>query len=991
MSHHPHRRRAFLTIELATPILLAVGLGVFTKSFFLSRTPFRLRSPCDIGSAGDLLSDTLGISPSQVDFLRGRGFLSDYEFDVDASGGAGALHHGCWAPRRVDSMAIMVVDALRFDFARDHLPKSIGSRLYPSNITHSAEPRGKSKLFQFVADPPTVTMQRLKGLTTGGLPTFADITGSFGGATLDEDSWVEQLVRVPWQRRRYDKSSRIVHKPQIAFVGDDTWVDLFPTQFDDAHPYPSFNTRDLDTVDNGCLLHLPRLMGRFIGLKTGTQLLQMSPDSPLELIVAHFLGVDHVGHTYGPNNVHMDKKLHQMDVVLSDTLDAIDNAPGESCTALFVFGDHGMTEDGNHGGGTLDEMNAGLFAHFSPGCHAEDDEGLSLDGSELSGPDAARAFESIHQIDLVPTISFLLGLPLPFANIGGVVPDLLPTPKRIDSERISHAPELVTPHAAVALALNAAQVWNYFFTYSKTSRDLPKDRIRQLKDLLDSASLTYRDAIDSSIRLRDDTGKENNREAEYYDSTAYRQACSLFKLFLAESTGLGKTVWTQFNEVGMQLGIFIMFVAWLGGNPFWKRFVRPSTRSAVSHGSPKENTAPSKDSSPLQIFEVVATLVFMIFTCGVLTFGNSYIEHEREITLFFLSVLCLIVLRRRVYISRHQRLWAALPLAVAICARVNDVFVTGHGLDPSLRSHRAHHPAVFIPSMMALATIRLHWFAATRLKKGASLIDTVAIVCLTMCWWDKRAADHGRNGFMAARISMVAVLLGLAHSIYEILLDDSSNKVRSLSLGRLNHFELLAFRLMVFLVIVTGPSAASTAVLIAVECAALKLMSLDNTRVNSTTALVMAALWKLSIRTAFYGTSHHCSFNQLQFSAAFVATTEFQFHIAGFSLFMNTFGWEAIGSVLVLLYSRARGNADSGGRTTIWEWFVYFQATEMLSSCISVSMMRRHLMVWAIFAPRFMFAAVWTTLCLLLWIIDLLHNLIKECKSKRERIYKGTD
>ena len=293
MSRHPHktRGRAFLVIELATPILLAIGLGIFTKSFFLSRTPFRLRSPCEIGSAGDLLSDTLGISPSQVDFLRKRGFLSDYEFDDDASGGsAGALHHGCWAPRRVDSMAVIVVDAMRFDFARDHLPNSIGSRLYPvHNNTHSAERRGKSKLFQFVADPPTVTMQRLKGLTTGGLPTFADITGSFGGATLDEDSWIEQLVRVPWERRRYDQSSRIVHKPQIAFVGDDTWVDLFPTQFDDAHPYPSFNTRDLDTVDNGCLAHLPRLMGRFIGLKTSAQLLQMNHTSPLELIVAHFV------------------------------------------------------------------------------------------------------------------------------------------------------------------------------------------------------------------------------------------------------------------------------------------------------------------------------------------------------------------------------------------------------------------------------------------------------------------------------------------------------------------------------------------------------------------------------------------------------------------------------------------------------------------------------------------------------------------------------
>ena len=123
-----------------------------------------------------------------------------------------------------------------------------------------------------------------------------------------------------------------------------------------------------------------------------------------------------------------------------------------------------------------------------------------------------------------------------------------------------------------------------------------------------------------------------------------------------------------------------------------------------------------------------------------------------------------------------------------------------------------------------------------------------------------------------------------------------------------------------------------------------------------------------------------------------MATNEFQFHIAGFSLFMNTFGWEAIGSVLVLLYSRAaRSNVDSGGRTILWEWFSYFQATEMLSSCISVSMMRRHLMVWAIFAPRFMFAAVWTTLSLALWILFLLHNLKQEFQSKRELVYKGTD
>lgn len=81
---------------------------------------------------------------------------------------------GCWLPRKVDSLVILVVDALRFDFARDHLPMSVGARI----STRKNNRTTASQLLQFVADPPTVTMQRLKGLTTGSLPTFADISGS---------------------------------------------------------------------------------------------------------------------------------------------------------------------------------------------------------------------------------------------------------------------------------------------------------------------------------------------------------------------------------------------------------------------------------------------------------------------------------------------------------------------------------------------------------------------------------------------------------------------------------------------------------------------------------------------------------------------------------------------------------------------------------------------------------------------------------------------
>ncbi len=47
---------------------------------------------------------------------------------------------------------------------------------------------------------------------------------------------------------------------RLAFVGDDTWMQLFPSQFRDAAPFPSFNVQDLHTVDDGVWEVPARLM-----------------------------------------------------------------------------------------------------------------------------------------------------------------------------------------------------------------------------------------------------------------------------------------------------------------------------------------------------------------------------------------------------------------------------------------------------------------------------------------------------------------------------------------------------------------------------------------------------------------------------------------------------------------------------------------------------------------------------------------------------------
>ena len=949
------------------------------------------------------MKDALGLNDDEIRFLRENRWISD-DLRHNNQGNVTEGNNGCWTPRKVDSMAIIVVDALRFDFARDHLPLSVGARLFPDNNGQNKTSRGFSKLYQFVADPPTVTMQRLKGLTTGGLPTFADITGSFGGASIEEDSWIEQLKNAPWERRMMHNHIR---KPQIAFVGDDTWIDLFPTQFDDAHPYPSFNTRDLDTVDNGCLLHLPRLLDRLAGLQTNNDPTTKVPS--FELMVSHFLGVDHVGHTYGPNNPHMEKKLQQMDKMLSSTLDRIDNAPEKSCIVAFVLGDHGMTEDGNHGGGTSEEVNAGLFVHFSPGCNARAGYDQRIDGREL-GSESTQAFDSIHQIDLVPTISLLLGIPIPYANIGGLVTAIMPNP--FGENEVTEVSSS-TPYIATALALNAAQVWTYLHTYSLTSRDLPRERLLELKDLLNSATTLYQEAISQS--------QKEVQGNSYHDSAEFRQACNLFKIFLAESTGLGKQVWTQFNENGMMLGICTLFIAWVLANPLWKRDVRKqmgsmilcwfgSNNRIVVNGDKDKEDQFVKSLQSFRLLEVAASLICMIFYSGVLTFGNSYIEHEGDIVTFFLAIQCLLVFRRWYYESNKNATRTAismyLPLVVVLCSRFHNAFVTGHGLDPSIRLHASHNALVFLPALAVLLALRLKWFESTQTLSVSNLIDVLSIVCLACSWWEKRTRDHSRNGHEFAQASIICVIIGVIHSVYctgsELMSQDNENQVQR-SWKLLCHSRLALFRVMLFLVIVTGPSTASTAVIVLVQCASLSQMMMQSKAFAKIDAPVMAAMWRLLIRQIFFATNHHCSFNRLHFSAAFVATDTFQFHVAGFSLFMNTFGWELLGTLLLLLTSRFTNfttvnSMDEPSR--VWDWFCFYQCTETLTSCVSVSAMKRHceylyliyffvsparlsqsqnyvsflsiVMVWAIFAPRYMFAAIFTVMGLMFWLVDAL-------------------
>jgi GPI ethanolamine phosphate transferase 3 subunit O len=146
------------TMNVVSLLLCTVGLYYFAHSFFLAKRNLPNRATCD--EAPDLLQQYLGFTQIETDLLQRYGLLLS---------NSTTSRNGCWMSRRIDSLVIIIIDALRFDFALYNLPQSVGKRIAAAAAEAGTTKQHYSRLVQFVADPPTVTMQRIKGLTTGGV------------------------------------------------------------------------------------------------------------------------------------------------------------------------------------------------------------------------------------------------------------------------------------------------------------------------------------------------------------------------------------------------------------------------------------------------------------------------------------------------------------------------------------------------------------------------------------------------------------------------------------------------------------------------------------------------------------------------------------------------------------------------------------------------------------------------------------------------------
>ncbi|KAF1844521.1 uncharacterized protein K460DRAFT_309483 [Cucurbitaria berberidis CBS 394.84] len=956
---------AFFTFIL---ILHVLGIYLFTSGFLLTRLVLDHKSDCAVPPIDSANKYT-----------------------------AGNAEKGCWHPKTFKKAVVIIVDALRYDFT---VP--FGEQFETTDVSSIAnDPAGappvaprhfhdaipilyetaknrpnNAFLLPFIADPPTTTLQRLKGLTTGTLPTFIDAGSNFAGTAIDEDNLVAQLKNA---------SKRIVH------LGDDTWHALFPGYFEPnlTHAYDSFNVWDLHTVDNGVTEHI-------------FPLLKAENTSKWDVIFGHYLGVDHAGHRYGPDHPAMTAKLNQMDGVFRRMIEEVDDE-----TLLVVMGDHGMDAKGDHGGESDDEIQAALWMYSKKGLFGRTD-------SAYATPPVNAKVRPVGQIDLVPTLSLLLGMPIPFNNLGKPIEEAFVGAKGTGLENL-----------AIVNRLAAAQIHRYQHEYAKA---------RGLAESTRSTSLAlWATANEAWSSL----GKSKG------NSVQMKNAYEAFAAYQRDTLSICRALWARFDIPRMLSGVAILasslivlalYARVLHGD---RSEVTPVffTRGAIGlvlgalfgfgvafilPGEPKEHIVIVSSAisgvvgaastfyslsyrlmSPIpnNIWGWISVIFTLALSAGFA--ANSFTIWEDEILLHFLTtfgVLAVISSFRQKHVADrtlgiyHSILFTVLTRVASfsrLCREEQMPYCKSTYYASALSTTSAPWQLI-IPAVAALLIptfIKSYYEGTKSYQHNATLWIGIALrfgLMLSAAYWVLDAADDsdwypGWENILRTTKRLVAqivlaISLAFGYSIYNwskpllnIIINESTDEVGAPKeaitiLGYANvygsRYALLVTIWYLAVAVLQKPmGAGSIGVLVWQLFSLFEIIDTNNLRHSSIGPVVLGLLGSFH----FFKTGHQATLASIQWESAFIPLAKIRYPWTPVIVILNTFGAQILCAVavpaLVLWKEKPQKKGLLGMLAKAVATHMLFYATINLATTMWAGHLRRHLMLYRVFMPRFMLGA----------------------------------
>ncbi|KAL8796063.1 MAG: hypothetical protein Q9195_001639 [Heterodermia aff. obscurata] len=933
--------------------LHALGIYFFTKGFLLTRLVLDFHSTC---GASPLLSQPQGWNTSS----------------------------GCWHPKTFNKAVIIIIDALRYDFTipfdcEHHHYHNALKVLYETAI----EQPHNAFLLPFIADPPTATLQRLKGLTTGTLPTFVEFGSNFAGTAIEEDNLLRQLRAA---------GKNLVH------LGDDTWHSLFPGYFDVnlTHAYDSFNVWDLHTVDNGVTEHI-------------IPLLHQEEVEKWDVIIGHYLGVDHAGHRYGPDHPAMANKLHQMDAVLREIMALLDEH-----TLLVVMGDHGMDAKGDHGGESDDEVEAALWMYSKKSAFGR------LDNDSIKPPSNAKE-RPTAQIDLVPTLSLLLGLPIPYNNLGSPITEAFVGVDQPDWKN------LMTVNA-----ISSGQIGSYQRSYS-LARGL-NDDVFQSSDVLSEKAFRH----------------WFNAEVSTVQQTELKNVFEMLTAYQKDTLRIYRSLWARFDITSMVEGIAILIVAvcvlafyaksaGLHGVEYIPAYLlqigKYSVAGAILCGVVKivDSSLVSMDTIllglglggvlgfgvavtmtgtairyddlpiPISVWDWLSVIFTLLQAIGFAS--NSYTIWEDEILLCFLSTFGVVALvssfRQNSVAIRSagiaQSVLFLILTRVASLSRLCREEQMPHCKSTYYASSNSSTSApwqLLIPLFLAITLpliIKLYYSQTLSYKGPAVLWIGVALrigLLAIAGFWILDAADD--NDWFGNRKPMVRVFkmiiarltLGLAFvagTTYYLWAKPCVNievssrrngttaphdppKKTITVVGYMNmhgsRYFLLVCNWVIAIILVQKPMGAGAIGALVVQILALlEIVDANNLSQSAIGPVILGALGNFH----FFKTGHQATLASIQWESAFIPLQTIMYPWSPMLVILNSFGAQILTAVAVPLLvtwkqpPKSRGLLGSIAKAMAT--FILYHAIINLATTMWAAWLRRHLMLYRIFSPRFMTGA----------------------------------
>ncbi|XP_027330017.1 GPI ethanolamine phosphate transferase 3 [Abrus precatorius] len=894
-----------------TLFLHILAILLFTTGFLLTRTELPYESHCSD------VSDSPCFSPSS------------------------SHNQSCWTKPSVNRLVLIVLDALRFDFVAPStfFPESKPwmDRLRVLKNVASARP-SSARIFKAVADPPTTSLQRLKGLTTGGLPTFVDVGNSFGAPAIVEDNFINQLVQ---------------NGKKVVMMGDDTWTQLFPHHFERSYPYPSFNVKDLHTVDNGCIDNLfPSLY-----------------EEDWDVLIAHFLGVDHAGHIFGVDSTPMIEKLEQYNNILERVIEVLENQSGPGSlhenTLLVVMGDHGQTLNGDHGGGSAEEVETAIFAmSFNKPLSSIPPEfdtyscQLDLDGTNV-------CISSVQQLDFAVTMSALLGIPFPYGSIGHIDPELYALGAGSWNLNPSQKPsesDIWLQNYANALCINSWQVKRYVDAYSASSAvGFSHDDLSRIATVYAQAESHW---SDSKKLLLD-----RQSDSDTLVPALKRQIDAYFN-FLTTVAELARSKWTEFDLNMMGTGIVIMFISLIFQ---YYTILRANKQHGVISASREDSW-------------MITASTFTFFLLGIRAcsfLSNSYILEEGKVANFLLSTSGILALRQSIIKEKLLLENLGFLLLGTFCRFAIEVGLSKQAATSAFMKDYSswiiniasgipvwEYAAEVVP-VLVLLLLALWLYKVT---SGSFfdwpwkyvIVGTIFSYMLIIVYWITDSDGFGvalmpetiKRNYIPRIIYAIALGQLLLLAFGQLLKNNSSDCKTNLVTKTIAMLSAWSSTI-ILLSGKQGPMIAFASI-IGGYC----IVKLDNVGSSKDAAHRSFSImqWSLFATCLFFCSGHWCAFDGLRYGAAFIGFEEFLLIRQAILLAIDTFGFSIILPVFglpFLVVTKCQANLGKN--------FLFTQLSQMYTTygiitaimttftILCVTIQRRHLMVWGLFAPKFVF------------------------------------